>query len=220
MAVVVEVMVEVGGGVGRVGGGGGAEDAVLDEGFVEGALGGGFVAVEGGEGVVGVVGEASEEVGGGAGVGKRLEIGGRGGGLDAVTLVVGELLVVLGVGGAVGGFDFFAVVLVGEVEEMGFGLGMAAEFPAEEADAFDEEFFEGRLGIEVVAEIEEEVGVVGLLGLGDEEGGVEGGAEAVAEGVAGGAGFAVGGAWTGGVEGVGAVGEEGFGGFVVGIGDG
>jgi hypothetical protein len=202
------------GGVGGVGAGGGrgAEDAVLNEGLVKGAFGGGLVSLKGGEGVVGVAGVTGEEMGGGAGVGERVEVGWGRGGLDAVAVVVGELLVVPGLGGAVGGLDLVAVVLVGEVEEAGFGLGVAAEFPSEEGDAFDEEVFEGGLRVKVVAEIEEEIGVVGLLSLGDEEGGVEGGAEAVAEGVAGGAGLALGGAGAGGVEGVGAVGEEGFGG--------
>jgi hypothetical protein len=197
VAVIVEVVVAVGG----VGGRGCTEDSVLDERLEEGALGCGLVTLEGGEGALGVAREAGEEVGGGTGVGERLEVGGRRGGLDAVTLVVGELLVVAGLGGAVGGFDLVAVLAVGEVEEVGFGLCVAAEFPAEECDAFDEEGLEGGLGIEVVVKVVEEVDVVGLLGLGDEVFGIEAGAEAVAEGVEGGAGFAVGCAGAGGAGG-------------------
>jgi hypothetical protein len=50
-----------------------------------------------------------------------------------------------------------------------------AELPGEEGDAFDEDFLEGGGGGEVLAEVFEECGVVGAVGLGDEGLGVEAG---------------------------------------------
>jgi hypothetical protein len=151
MTVVVEVVVEVG-----VGGGLGgvvAEGSVLLEGLVEGAFGGGLVAVEGIEGVRGGggLGEAGEELGGG------WELGRGGGFPGAVAAVVFELFLVL-----------FGGLSVGLVEEVGLGLGVSAELPAEEGDAFDEEVIERGLGVELVAEVGEEVGVFLAVGFGDE----------------------------------------------------
>jgi hypothetical protein len=76
-------------------------------------------------------------------------------------------------------FVFLGGAAVGLVEEVGLGLGVSAEFIAEEGDAFDEEVVEGGLWVEVVAEVFEELGVVFAVGLGDEGVGVEAGAEAV-----------------------------------------
>jgi hypothetical protein len=136
---------------------------VLVQGFVEGAFGGGFVAVQGVEGVGGGGGgEAGEELGGG------FELGRGGGFPGAVAAVVFELFLVF-----LGGFS------VCLVEEVGFGLGMAAKFPGEEGDAFDEEVVERGLGVEVLAEVFEESGIVFAVGLGDEGALVEAGAEAV-----------------------------------------
>jgi hypothetical protein len=86
------------------------------------------------------------------------------------------LVVVFFLGVAVGSFDVFAGAAVGLVEEAGLGLGVSAELVAEEGDAFDEEFFEGGGGGEVVAEVFEEVGVGLVVGFGDEGVGVEAGA--------------------------------------------
>ena len=129
-----EVVVEI-----RVGG---AERMIVGEGFVEGALGGGFVAVELGQGVGdhrALLGEAGDEGGGRLGL-EWFERGGRDGASAAGA--AGEL----GMDGlhqCVVGFKFAELFLVHLFEQKDFGLGVAAEFPAEEGDALDEEVFEG-----------------------------------------------------------------------------
>src|SRR5215203_1645491 len=127
MAVVVEVVVEVGGrGVGGL-----VEEAVLGEGLVEGAFGGGFVAVEGVEGGAAGLGVEGEDVGRGGVGGEGEEVG-------------------------VGGFAL--LVVAGVVEEADLGLGDAAELPGEEGDAFGEVVFEGVAGVERLSQVGEEVG--------------------------------------------------------------
>jgi hypothetical protein len=133
--VVVEVVVDVFGGV-VWGGGGLGEEAVLGEGFVEGSLGGGFVALEEEDGVVVVV--ALCVLGEHLGCGLEREEGrGLGGscvgvGLGAVEggLVAAEEAVVFVAGVLAGGGG-------GVIEKVGFGLGGSAELVAEEGDAFD-----------------------------------------------------------------------------------
>jgi hypothetical protein len=109
-------------------------------------------------------------------------------------------------GGFVLELDLLALALIGQIEEVGLGLGIAAELPGEQRDALDEEIFEGVERVEGLAEVVEEAGVVVAFGGGDEGGGVEAGAQAVYEGVLGGAGFAARGSGAGGSEGIGAVG--------------
>jgi hypothetical protein len=77
----------------------------------------------------------------------------------------------------------FAPVNEAVVEELGFGLGGAAEFPGEEREAVEEEVVERAGGLELVAEVGDEAGVVVAFGFGDEGGLVEAGAQAVGEGV-------------------------------------
>ena len=156
----------------------------------------------------GLLGEAGEEVCGGLGVGEWLEVGRWRGVSFVVALVVGELVLVLPGGVAVGAFDVVAGAAVGLVEEAGLGLGVAAELVAEEGNACDQHFFEGGLGVELVAEVLDEGGVGVVVGLGDEGLWGESGAEAVGDGVWGDAGFAFGGFGACGFEGVEAVGLE------------
>jgi hypothetical protein len=189
---------------------------VLGKGFVEGALGGGFVAVEGVEGGFGVVGvlrlqELGEDVGGGGVlVGDGAEGGFFGEGFGAIALGVGEGLLVFGDQFGVVGLGVLAGLLDGEVVEAGFGGCVSSELPGEECETLEEQLVEGGLGVELLAEGLFEEGEVGLFGVGDEGGWVEACAEGVGGGVEGGAGFAVGGAGACGFPGVGAVGCESF----------
>ena len=184
--VVVEVVVVVGGRCCGRGGVGVFEGLVLLERLVEGSLGSGFVTAEEVEGVGflwGGAGEVGEEVGGGLVLREGFEGGVGDGFLDVVAFVVGEVLLVVFDCGAVFAFDSAARAGVGVVEEFGFGLGVEAEFPGEEGEAFDEEVFEGGGGVEVLLEVVEEGGVVGAVGLGDEGVWVEARGEGVGLGV-------------------------------------
>jgi len=152
----------------------------------------------------------------------------------AVFLEVAELFVAVGEGALEVGFvalesgeGIGAVVLIDEVEgeelgageglvlvavaalvelaiDFGLGVGEAAETPGELGDAFGEIAFGGGFGLEGVLHFVA-VHVVGEAVLGGENGGA---AHAVFEGVLGGSAFAGEGFGAGGLEGVGAVGEE------------
>jgi hypothetical protein len=99
----------------------------------------------------------------------------------------------------------------GAIEEVLVGVGETAEAPEEVGDQGEQVVLEDGAGAEVVAELAEEQGEVGVgvlvRGVGAAGGG-EGLGEAVGDGVAGGTGLALGGAGAGGALGVGAVGGE------------
>ena len=119
------------------------------EGAGEGAVGGGGVTLEAGEGVVGVVavGEGiGEYLGGGFGVGAWLEMQFRGRGF-VLGAAAAEVVLVVEEGALVGFFNPLAGTLVGAVEEDGFGGGAAMELPGEEAESLGEEGFEGADGV-------------------------------------------------------------------------
>jgi len=92
------------------------EGLVLGQGFVEGSLGGGFVAAEEFEGVGffgGGADELGEEVGGGLILGEGFNDRVWDGFFDVVAFVVGEVSLVIFDGGAVFAFDPAAGALVG-----------------------------------------------------------------------------------------------------------
>ena len=107
-----------------------------------------------------------------------------------------------------GGAGFFlAKVMV--VDGAGFGAQGAAEAPVGDGHAFDLEVFEEVAGLEVVDEgLQEGLELFGgfLVVAGGDDDGL--GEEAVFEGVEADAGFALGGAWSGGFSGVAAVGID------------
>jgi hypothetical protein len=126
----------------------GLEGEVLFEGFVEFALGGLIVAVEGEPGVV--AGGGAGELGLGVGGGGEGEEGGfvRRRVLIGIGVVAGEGLGVASLGA---GVFFDGVVSPGGdlvVEEFGFGGGGSSLLPEEEGDAVGEEVLEGSLGVE------------------------------------------------------------------------